>query len=734
MQTGTSIAGRVGPPQTGGPRNPTPGKPPALASAPDPSRLLQALKRRWLLAVSLGLTLSSLAAGGAFVALAPKNTAYSTIRISPFKTGPFSPNEPDNRYAFNLYRQMQVNAIKGPFVLEPALKREEVKRLNLEKKYGPDLKSWLGEELKIESAIDSEIIRISLMIGDAEEAKTIVNAVAQTYMKEVVDKDEGNKAAHFAEQEKVYNQANNKLREKQNSLKAQAEQIGTTDADAIKMNYNALVAAHSTARNQYNQVAFDLLRARGRLEAHKLAEKTVDKQTVSETQLNEAVESDPLLKAQIMQLQRLRELIDDLKKSLKDPYREPRFGQAVRAVEDLDKKIATRRTELRKELEVKLRQRGRIEYDNKLKQLESEVAPLRVQADALNQEVERLKKEMNKIATSAPELENLKQEIAREGAVVADLGKRMEVGRYELLSKSRVSLFGEPALMPLERKKQIMGTAGGLIVAFGASLVGVAIWEFRRRRIHSTDEVATGLGIPVVGALPTSRNVEQMINAPAEEVDGDPLLTESVDAIRTQLLHAPQGEPARVLMVTSAGAGEGKTTLAGHLAASLSRAGRKTLLIDGDLRQPAVHQIFEAPLQPGFSEAMLGEADTVDAILATNVDGMMMLPAGQYDREVLQSLARGGVQGILEKLKDEFDFIVIDSHPVLSANDSLLIGKHVDAVILSVLREVSEMPKVYAAAQRLNSLGIRVLGAVVNATDPEDVYAATAPAYSTAAA
>ena len=93
---------------------------------------------------------------------------------------------------------------------------------------------------------------------------------------------------------------------------------------------------------------------------------------------------------------------------------------------------------------------------------------------------------------------------------------------------------------------------------------------------------------------------------------------------------------------------------------------------------------------------------------------------------MLQSLARGGVQGALERLKDEFDFVIIDSHPVLAANDSLLIGKHVDAVILSVLREVSETPKVYAAAQRLAGLGIRVLGAVVNATDPEDIYSANA--------
>ena len=92
----------------------------------------------------------------------------------------------------------------------------------------------------------------------------------------------------------------------------------------------------------------------------------------------------------------------------------------------------------------------------------------------------------------------------------------------------------------------------------------------------------------------------------------------------------------------------------------------------------------------------------------------------------MQALARDGLEGIFEKLREEFDFIVVDSHPVLPAADSLLIGQHMDAAILSVLRDVSQTPRVYAASQKLAALGIRVLGAVVNGADPEEVVAAGA--------
>src|SRR5262249_13723032 len=169
--------------------------------------------------------------------------------------------------------------------------------------------------------------------------------------------------------------------------------------------------------------------------------------------------------------------------------------------------------------------------------------------------------------------------------------------------------------------------------------LGIALLEFRARRIRTAEEVATGLGIRVVGAVP-------QLKGPAGQ-DGQQGVVESIDAIRTLLLHDASVEAARGGMVTSAGAGEGKTTLACSLADSLARAGRKTLLIDCDLRSPAAHQMFELSLQPGFSEILLGEIDAADAIQATPVAGLSVVTAGQGDREVRRALAREGAQGIV---------------------------------------------------------------------------------------
>jgi Mrp family chromosome partitioning ATPase len=98
----------------------------------------------------------------------------------------------------------------------------------------------------------------------------------------------------------------------------------------------------------------------------------------------------------------------------------------------------------------------------------------------------------------------------------------------------------------------------------------------------------------------------------------------------------------------------------------------------------------------------------------------------------MQIMTREEVLAIFEKLKGEYDFIVMDSHPVLAATDALVIGQYADAVLLSLLRDVSQTHRVFAACQRLATLGIRILGAVVNGTRPDDLLGASYPATASA--
>src|SRR5207245_1166923 len=198
------------------------------------------------------------------------------------------------------------------------------------------------------------------------------------------------------------------------------------------------------------------------------------------------------------------------------------------------------------------------------------------------------------------------------------------------------------------------------------------------------------------------------------------MLTESVDKARSMLLHTAALEGIRTVMITSAVAGEGKTSLSCHLATSLARAGRKTLLIDGDLRRPSVHKMFDLPVDPGFAGLLRGDlTNEAEALRATPAPNLWIVPAGQCDAATLAALAEGKIKPLLERFKDQFDFVIVDTSPVLPVVDALEIGRHVDVAIFSLLSDVSRYPSVFAAYERITSRGIRVIGAVMNGANKE---------------
>ena len=168
------------------------------------------------------------------------------------------------------------------------------------------------------------------------------------------------------------------------------------------------------------------------------------------------------------------------------------------------------------------------------------------------------------------------------------------------------------------------------------------------------------------------------------------------------------------MLVASARGKEGATTTACQLALSLARGWRRTLLIDGHLRQPGTHTRFQGSLEPGLCEVLRGEIDLPDAIQPTKASRLWLLSSGHWDNHALQSLAQESATVLLDSLKDQYDVVVIDAGPLLPLADALLLGQRADLVVLSALCGVSRLPALHEAQQRLATLGVPLLGVVVN--------------------
>ena len=158
-------------------------------------------------------------------------------------------------------------------------------------------------------------------------------------------------------------------------------------------------------------------------------------------------------------------------------------------------------------------------------------------------------------------------------------------------------------------------------------------------------------------------------------------------------MHAASVASHRAVLVTSAVGGEGKTSLSSHLATSLARSGQRTLLIDGDLRRPMVHRLYDQLQVPGLCELVRGEVNDLAVIRATAIDNLWIIPAGRHDDQALAVLSQSRTRAVFDRLRDRFDFVIVDSAPVLPVADTLLFCQHVDAVLFSVLRDVSQAPR-----------------------------------------
>jgi capsular exopolysaccharide synthesis family protein len=384
---------------------------------------------------------------------------------------------------------------------------------------------------------------------------------------------------------------------------------------------------------------------------------------------------------------------------------------AEKKVADMQNQIATYRNNLRKQFE----QERQTQPDTAMRQLTKEFqtnfGALRAQHAAVSKALETSMAELQKRTTKSVELETRNQELQQLQQIADDMSIKSQSLEIEANAPQQIELVQRA--VPSggnSRAQQIAISSIGGLAAFSLGCVLVGYLEFRSRRLNGTEEVNEGLGIRVIGTLPSLSSRHAL--DPSHPIVAQ--LTESIDGVRTILMHDSTSKRRQVVLVTSAATMEGRTTVASQLAASLARAGRRTLLVDGDLRRPALHSLFDVPLEDGLCEVLRAEVDVDDVIRPTHAEGLWLLTAGYCDIDAIHALATEQMQPVFDKLRTEYDFVIIDGAPILGMSDALIFGQYSDGAILSVRRDHSQMPKIHHAAELLRDVGIRIIGSVVN--------------------
>jgi capsular exopolysaccharide synthesis family protein len=184
--------------------------------------------------------------------------------------------------------------------------------------------------------------------------------------------------------------------------------------------------------------------------------------------------------------------------------------------------------------------------------------------------------------------------------------------------------------------------------------------------------------------------------------------------LRTALAFTGVGRPLRTIAVTSPGPSEGKSTIAVNLASVLAQAGSRVLLVDADLRHPVLHTVFKHAKKPGLSDLAVMSGDPVQAIFATGLDGLYCLPCGTIPPSPADLLTLNATRALLERLEGEYDYLVIDTPPVLVAADTPIIGALADTSIIVVRAGRTAFDALEDARAAMVNGGAHLSGLVVN--------------------
>jgi capsular exopolysaccharide synthesis family protein len=311
------------------------------------------------------------------------------------------------------------------------------------------------------------------------------------------------------------------------------------------------------------------------------------------------------------------------------------------------------------------------------------------------------------------------------------LQKVKEAGVGAALRASNVQIIdrAEPPSVPFNPDLKHGALLGMCFGVFGSFSL-VMVQEKLSRRIHAPGEALAYLNAPELGVVP-SWSVDR---AAYRKKGGDPpiatfqcnqsLAAEAFRVILTSILYLGRRRPARVIVVGSPGASEGKTTVISNLAMGFAETNRSVLVIDCDMRRPRLHELFGLDDSTGIADLLarkepLEARDLILAAQGTRFAGVNVLPCGQYEAGAAGLLHSKRLGELIALAREQFDVVLIDTPPLLYLADARVVGSFADGMLIVIRSGQTSRESVMAIRQRLEQDGIPVLGSVLNDWNPK---------------
>ncbi|MGI6227489.1 MAG: polysaccharide biosynthesis tyrosine autokinase [Peptococcales bacterium] len=328
-------------------------------------------------------------------------------------------------------------------------------------------------------------------------------------------------------------------------------------------------------------------------------------------------------------------------------------------------------------------------------ELQSELIKKQWEHQRQIQEIERLEKNYNLFADQISQTQ---------------IFESIDIGKSNVMIVAKAF---EPTIPVSPKKGQNIAITLGVTLLLGIALA--FILELFDNRITDIEDVKNHLGLPVLGKVPTikykSKNKKQKL---ITFLNPKSAQAETFRTIRTNLYYENMNHCFKKILITSVGPGEGKSTVLSNLAVVMAQSGKRILLVDADLRRPALHRIFEIENLLGLSNFLEEKMSLIDVMQKTKIENLDIVTSGPIPLYPLELLSFGKIEQLFEEVIKDYDYILLDTPPIANVTDATVLAEKVDGVLMVINSNMVTIDLVHYSIEMLNRAKTKVIGVILN--------------------
>jgi len=687
------------------------------------SGLIAAVLRRWYITVIVFLVVCAIGIPAIWLFLEPQYDVTGAIRVAPILsnilTGEADRGEISNYQSF---MNTQADMVISPQVVQRVADDLAGKHLTFFEnqisgigaklrrkmeggKIKPDPANILKQAaydgvITSESARNSELVKVTMKSDNPGEAKKIVDAFIQAYMLVEVSSSLQGRDQTLTVLENERKILADKLESQREAIQQLGQEYGSTTLTGRQNMMLERVASLLGEQTKVEAKRMGLETQIKLLEEKKPSLLSDELMKMREEYINADIavqeltrqmaqlEQDAMLSKLTMvpgnpMLQQKEEFVKVFQTRLDEKREDVGKKFDERMAKQVDKSSADKLTNAKMELE------QAVIYENRLREL---------LAKEDSQTVELGRKQLA--------IEEMKEQLASTKEIYDTIGRRVQELEMERKRPARISVAYNADISNI-RDKRVKLTIAIVFGAMACGIFGAIIRDKADLSMHTPDDVVKSIGIRIIGTTTSPQTVEKALLAKQ--------MVEDYQTIRANLGLLDDGGMPKKLAITSPGPRDGKTTFAVNLATSLSRSGKKVLLIDGDLRKPDIGRLLNVPRDSRcLQDVLLGNKSEKTAY-AVSSNGLYVLAADSQNlADPYELLASSRLPEQVNNISREYDHVIIDTPPVLAFPDALLWAKAAGAVILTGFADQTTSPDLKETKERLDEIGVRVLGTVLS--------------------